>query len=45
MNLVSIIAHHGYLITAGFVFASASGLPLPVSVVLLLAGRRRTGAC
>jgi len=43
MNLISVVAHHGYLITAGMVFASAAGVPMPVSVVLLLAGAAAHG--
>jgi membrane protein DedA with SNARE-associated domain/rhodanese-related sulfurtransferase len=38
MGLVEIIRHHGYLAAGLMVFLSGMGLPLPVSIVLLLAG-------
>ena len=38
MNLVEAASHHGYVVTAGILFASSIGLPLPLSVVLLTAG-------
>ena len=38
MDLVGIVAHHGYLVVAAILFLAAAGLPLPTSIVLLLAG-------
>jgi membrane protein DedA with SNARE-associated domain/rhodanese-related sulfurtransferase len=38
MNLLAIIAHHGYAVIAVALFVACCGLPLPVSVVLLTAG-------
>ncbi len=38
MEILGIIAHHGYAVTAIVLFLAASGLPLPTSVVLLGAG-------
>ena len=38
MNILGIIAHHGYAITAFVLFLAASGLPLPTSVVLVASG-------
>ena len=38
MNLLGILAHHGYAATAVALFLACCGLPLPVSVVLLTAG-------
>lgn len=38
MNLVGVIAHHGYAITAAVLFLAAAGVPLPASAVLLAAG-------
>jgi membrane protein DedA with SNARE-associated domain/rhodanese-related sulfurtransferase len=37
-DLLKVIEHHGYAITAGAFFAGSCGLPLPLSVVLLTAG-------
>ena len=44
MNLLAAVGHHAYLATAGILFAGACGLPLPVSVVLLVAGASAHGA-
>ena len=38
MEILGIIAHHGYAVTAIVLFLAASGLPLPTSVVLVGAG-------
>jgi membrane protein DedA with SNARE-associated domain/rhodanese-related sulfurtransferase len=38
MNLLAILAHHGYAVTAIALFVTCCGLPLPISVVLLTAG-------
>ena len=38
MNLMTAVQHHGYAVTAAILFLSACGLPLPLSVVLLIAG-------
>ena len=38
MNLTAVIAHHGYVVIAVVLFLSCCGLPLPMSVVLLIAG-------
>lgn len=38
------VGHHAYLATAGVLFVSACGLPLPISVVLLVAGAAAHGA-
>jgi membrane protein DedA with SNARE-associated domain/rhodanese-related sulfurtransferase len=43
MNLLSVIGHHGYAVTAGVMLAGACGLPLPLSVVLLTAGAAAHG--
>ncbi len=44
MGLVGMIARHGYLVTGLMVFLSGMGIPMPVSVVLLLAGAASHGA-
>ena len=33
MNLLNVIAHHGYAVTSIALFAACCGLPLPLSVV------------
>jgi membrane protein DedA with SNARE-associated domain/rhodanese-related sulfurtransferase len=38
MNVIQIIAQHGYAMTAAFLFFAALGLPIPVAVALLAAG-------
>ena len=38
MNLLAILAHHGYAVIAIALFVACCGLPLPISVVLLTAG-------
>jgi membrane protein DedA with SNARE-associated domain/rhodanese-related sulfurtransferase len=42
MNLLAILAHHGYAVVAVALFVACCGLPLPVSVVLLTAGAMAT---
>ncbi len=43
MDLLSAVVHHGYAVTAGILFFSACGLPLPISVALLTAGAAAHG--
>jgi len=43
MNLTAVIAHHGYVVIAIVLFASSCGLPLPMSVGLLIAGASAHG--
>ena len=43
MNLLALVTHHGYATVATILFLSACGLPLPLSVVLLLAGASAHG--
>ena len=43
MNLLEVIAHHGYAVTSIVLFVTCCGLPLPVSVVLLTAGAAAHG--
>ncbi len=43
-NLLAAVGHHAYAATAVVLFAGACGLPLPVSVVLLVAGASAHGA-
>lgn len=43
MNLLAAVQHHGYAATAIILFASACGLPLPLSVALLTAGAAAHG--
>jgi membrane protein DedA with SNARE-associated domain/rhodanese-related sulfurtransferase len=38
IDLIGIIAHHGYAVTAAVLFLASLGLPLPVSISLLAAG-------
>ncbi len=38
MDVVSFIAHHGYVVVALILFLAAAGLPLPTSIALLAAG-------
>ena len=42
MNLLAILAHHGYAVVAVALFVACCGLPLPISVVLLTAGAMAT---
>jgi membrane protein DedA with SNARE-associated domain/rhodanese-related sulfurtransferase len=42
MNLLAILAHHGYAVVVVALFVACCGLPLPVSVVLLTAGAMAT---
>jgi membrane protein DedA with SNARE-associated domain len=43
MNLYALVTHHGYAVVCIILFLSACGLPLPLSVVLLLAGSAAHG--
>jgi membrane protein DedA with SNARE-associated domain/rhodanese-related sulfurtransferase len=43
MDLLSVIGHHGYAVTAIAFFVGACGLPMPLSVVLLTAGAAAHG--
>jgi membrane protein DedA with SNARE-associated domain/rhodanese-related sulfurtransferase len=43
MNLLDVIAHHGYAVTSIAMFVTCCGIPLPVSVVLLTAGAAAHG--
>jgi membrane protein DedA with SNARE-associated domain/rhodanese-related sulfurtransferase len=43
MHLMEIIAQHGYAIVAIILFLAAAGLPLPASIVLLMAGAASHG--
>ncbi|MBW4037999.1 MAG: sulfurtransferase [Acidobacteria bacterium] len=43
MNLLDVIAHHGYAVTSIALFVTCCGVPLPVSVVLLTAGAAAHG--
>lgn len=43
MNLLDVIAHHGYAVTSLALFVTCCGIPLPVSVVLLTAGAAAHG--
>ena len=43
MNLLEVIAHHGYAVTSIVLFLTCCGLPMPVSVVLLAAGAAAHG--
>jgi membrane protein DedA with SNARE-associated domain/rhodanese-related sulfurtransferase len=38
MDLLKVIQHHGYSVTAVALFAGSCGLPMPLSIVLLSAG-------
>ena len=38
MDLLAVVEHHGYAVTAVVLFLACCGLPLPLSVVLLVAG-------
>lgn len=38
MDLLGIVSHHGYLVVAGILFIAAAGLPVPTSIILVLAG-------
>ena len=38
MDVIGIVAHHGYLVTLIVLFVAAMGLPLPVAVTLMAAG-------
>jgi membrane protein DedA with SNARE-associated domain/rhodanese-related sulfurtransferase len=44
MNLLAAVGHHAYAATAGVLFVGAIGLPMPVSVVLLVAGASAHGS-
>ncbi len=43
INLMAAVEHHGYTATAAILFLSACGLPMPISVVLLIAGATAHG--
>jgi membrane protein DedA with SNARE-associated domain/rhodanese-related sulfurtransferase len=43
MDLIGVIAHHGYAVTATVLFLAATGLPLPMSITLLAAGAAAHG--
>lgn len=43
INLMAAVEHHGYAATAVILFLSCWGLPLPISVVLLIAGATAHG--
>src|SRR5471030_2402504 len=43
MNLLAVVEHHGYAVTAVVLFVACCGLPLPLSVVLLAAGAAAHG--
>jgi membrane protein DedA with SNARE-associated domain/rhodanese-related sulfurtransferase len=38
MDLIGVIAHHGYAMTGAVLFLASLGLPLPVAITLLVAG-------
>jgi membrane protein DedA with SNARE-associated domain len=38
MNLVSVMAHHGYALTFGLLLAEAMGIPFPAALALVAAG-------
>lgn len=38
MDLIGVIAHHGYAMTGAVLFLASLGLPLPVAITLLAAG-------
>ncbi len=43
MDLIGVIAHHGYAVTASVLFLGALGVPMPVSLSLLAAGAAAHG--
>jgi len=43
MDVIGIIAHHGYAVVAIILFFAAAGLPLPTSIALLAAGAAAHG--
>jgi membrane protein DedA with SNARE-associated domain len=43
MDLIGVIAHHGYAVTAVVMFVASVGLPLPMSITLLAAGAAAHG--
>ncbi len=43
MNLLAVVGQHAYAATAGILFLGACGLPMPASVVLLVAGAAAHG--
>jgi membrane protein DedA with SNARE-associated domain/rhodanese-related sulfurtransferase len=43
MNLLEVIAHHGYVVISIVLFSACCGLPLPLSVVFLTAGAAARG--
>ena len=43
MDLIGVVAHHGYAVTGVVLFLAAMGLPLPMSITLLAAGAAAHG--
>lgn len=43
MTLLTAVQHHGYAVAAAILFLASCGLPLPISVVLLIAGASAHG--
>ena len=43
MGLMDVVAQHGYAVVAVILFLAAAGLPLPTSIVLLMAGAASAG--
>ncbi len=43
MDLIGVVAHHGYAVTALILFLGAVGVPVPVSLTLLAAGAAAHG--
>ncbi len=43
MGLMEIVAQHGYAVVAIILFLAAAGLPMPTSIVLLMAGAASAG--
>ena len=43
MGLMDVVAQHGYAVVAIILFLAAAGLPLPTSIVLLMAGAASAG--
>ena len=43
MDLIGVVAHHGYALTGAILFLGAIGVPMPVSITLLAAGAAAHG--
>ncbi len=43
MDLIGVIAHHGYAVTGSVLFLAAMGIPMPASLTLLAAGAAARG--